>query len=192
MRKKIGILLMSLGTLLLIGAMFLLLWNQNESRKAEENVKAVLHQIVEEADGNTHTENLYDEQMPEKHIDGYDYIGYLTIPSLGIQLPVMSEWDYSRLRIAPCRYYGSIVTDNLVIAAHNYTSHFGKLRDVKIGEMVTFTNMNGNTIKYEVAEVNVFEATAVEDMTNGEFDLRLFTCTYGGKSRLTIGCLRTK
>lgn len=195
MRKIIGILLMSLGTLLLAGAMFLLLWNQNENKKAEKTAGKVLIRIIEEAEQEdiiAESENLYEEQMPEKVVDGYGYIGYLTIPSLGIQLPVMSEWDYGRLRITPCRYYGSTVTDDLVIAAHNYASHFGKLGDINIGDVVSFTNMEGNTITYEVAEVNVLESTAVETMTDGEFDLRLFTCTYGGRTRLTVGCLRTK
>lgn len=186
---------MSLGTLLLAGAMFLLLWNQNENKKAEKTAGKVLIRIIEEAEQEdiiAESENLYEEQMPEKVVDGYGYIGYLTIPSLGIQLPVMSEWDYGRLRITPCRYYGSTVTDDLVIAAHNYASHFGKLGDINIGDVVSFTNMEGNTITYEVAEVNVLEPTAVETMTDGEFDLRLFTCTYGGRTRLTVGCLRTK
>lgn len=181
---------MSLGTLLLVGAVSLLLWNQSENRKAEERSEKSLYQIVEKTENVEKEENgnPYEESMPEKEIDGYKYIGYLTIPALNIQLPVMSEWDYAKLRIAPCRYYGSTVTDDLVIAAHNYKSHFGRTGELSVGDKVAFTNMNGITKEYEVMEVNVLKPTDVESMTNGEFDLRLFTCTYGGKSRLTIGC----
>lgn len=58
--------------------------------------------------------------MPTQEIDGQDYIGTLVIESLGLSLPIISEWSYPRLRIAPCRYAGSAYLDNMVIAAHNY------------------------------------------------------------------------
>ena len=36
----------------------------------------------------------------------------------------------------------------------------------------------------------VVSFTAVEEMTAGEYDLTLFTCTYGGQSRVTVRCDR--
>ena len=193
MRNKIGMIFMSLGTLLLAGAVSLLFWNQNENRKADEASQEILHRIVEEAEIEENVEKtLYEETMPEKVIDGYGYIGYLTVPSLGLELPIMSDWSYAKLRIAPCRYSGSTVTDDLVIAAHNYASHFGRLKELKTGESVLFTDMNGKARVYETVEINIMEPTDVEEMTSGEFAISLFTCTYGGKSRLTIRCIERK
>lgn len=184
---------MSLGTLLLAGAVFLLFWNQNENRKANEAAQEILQRIVEEIQiEETVMTNPYEENMPEKVIDGYGYIGYLTMPSMGIKLPVMSDWSYAKLRMAPCRYSGSTVTDNLVIAAHNYTSHFGRLKELKMGECILFTDMTGKIREYEVAEFHVIEPTDVEEMIDGKFELSLFTCTYGGQSRLTIRCIEVK
>lgn len=62
-----------------------------------------------------------DMEMPTLEIDGHDYIGTLEIPALELSLPVLSEWSYPNLKIAPCRYTGSAYRDSLVIAAHNYT-----------------------------------------------------------------------
>ena len=53
-----------------------------------------------------------------------------------------------------------------------------------------FTDADGNVHCYAVAAVDVLDPTAVEEMTAGEFDLTLFTCTYGGKSRVTVFCDR--
>ena len=39
-----------------------------------------------------------DPNMPTVEIDGY-----LSVPSVGLELPVMAEWDYDRLKTAPCR-----------------------------------------------------------------------------------------
>ena len=122
----------------------------------------------------------------------YMYIGYLSIPALGLELPVMSEWDYNRLNIAPCRYSGSTKTDDLVIAAHNFAQHFGGLSGLTGGEQVIFVDMDNVVSTYTVVAVEILAPTAVEEMTNGEYDLSLYTCTYGGRSRVTVRCDRTE
>lgn len=181
---------MSLGTLLLAGAVFLFFWNQNEDRKANEASQEIIYKIVEEIEKKE--TSLYEQTMPEKVIDGNGYIGCLIIPSIGLELPVMSEWDYAKLRVAPCKYDGAATTEDLVIAAHNYKSHFGKLKELNLGEVVKFMDMNGKIYQYEVAEVNVLEPTDIDEMTNSEYPLSLFTCTYGGQSRLTVRCIEIK
>ena len=49
-------------------------------------------------------------EMPVEEIEGNGYIGLLEIPALGLSLPVMSEWSYPNLKLAPCRYSGSAYT----------------------------------------------------------------------------------
>ena len=129
--------------------------------------------------------------MPTVSFDGNDYIGRVDIPSLGLSLPVISEWSYPRLKIAPCRYTGSAYLDNLIIAAHNYSSHFGNLNRLNNGDTVTFTDVDGNQFTYAVSRIEDLPGTAIEEMQAGEWDLTLFTCTLGGRSRITVRCERT-
>lgn len=140
---------------------------------------------------NGNQDDFYIPSVPERNIDGNTYIGYLTIPALNLELPVMSKWNYKRLRIAPCRYTGSVQTDDLVIAAHNYARHFGSLSKLSEGDEVYFTDADGVLSIYEVVLVETLGPTDVIDMIDGEYDLTLFTCTYGGKSRVTVRCERT-
>ena len=56
---------------------------------------------------------------------------------------------------------------------------------------LSFTDMDGTVTHYRVAAMDILEPTAVDVVTSGEFDLTLFTCTYGGKSRVTIRCDET-
>lgn len=126
--------------------------------------------------------------MPEETIDGRNYIGVLDIPALELSLPIISEWSYDALQIAPCRYSGSAYLDNLVIAGHNYRSHFASLPQLQPGDSVTFTDMDGNVFSYEVSSLETLSPYAVSDMTSGDWDLTLFTCTVGGQSRLAIRC----
>lgn len=196
MRNKIGTFCMVMGTVLVLAALSLYVGNQREAEQAERAVDEImpqLHELLEIPALEIPTSgipNPFDPAMTEVEIDGYYYIGYLSVPSLGLELSVMSEWDYTRLKIAPCRYAGSTKTDDLVIAAHNYARHFGTLTQLSVGDTVLFTDMDNVVSRYEVAELETLEPTAIESMTAGEYDLTLFTCTYGGKSRVTVRCDR--
>ena len=125
-------------------------------------------------------------EMPVIEIDGYDYIGVLQIPSLDLTLPVISDWSYPALQIAPCRYEGSAYDGGMVIAGHNFDSHFGKLSQLESGDEIKFIDLSGNTFTYAVAETEVLEATAIEEMVTGNWDLTLFTCTLSGQTRFTV------
>ncbi|MCI9113126.1 MAG: sortase [Oscillibacter sp.] len=129
-------------------------------------------------------------EMPTVEIDGYDYIGYLDIPSLELSLPVMSEWSYPQLKIAPCRYAGSVYLDDMILAAHNYDRHFGRLKNLEGGELVRFTDVDGNVFDFSVTELELLWPEQTEEMLSGEWDLTLFTCTLGGRQRVTVRCDR--
>lgn len=130
-------------------------------------------------------------QMTEVEMDGFAYIGYLHIPALELELPVMSSWSDVQLKIAPCRYSGSVRSADLVILAHNYAAHFGRIKELSETDTVFFTDMDGITYSYAVAAKDILAPTAVEEMTAGTYDLVLFTCTVGGTSRVTVCCNRT-
>ena len=209
MKNKAGIVCMLLGTALIFGALFLFLHNENEDAQAESTRLQLMPQLVEIIEENAQ-ENpeppTYEQPigtpieyldpsafvMTEVKINGYSYIGYLSIPKLGLELPVMSTWSYAKLNIAPCRYTGSIRGEDLVIMAHNYSSHFGKLSRTELGDQVQFTDVDGNVVVYEIVGKDVLMPTAVEEMIAGDFDLTLFTCTYGGKNRVTVYCDRVQ
>ena len=128
-------------------------------------------------------------EMPETVVDGVAYIGILDLPTIEKTLPVISRWSYPNMKIAPCRYYGSAYLHNLVISGHDYVQHFGRLGSLSIGDEVTFTDVKNNVFKYEVTEVEILDGDAVEQMTTGDdWDMTLFTCTIGGRSRITVRC----
>ena len=127
-------------------------------------------------------------EMPVTEVDGRYYIGYLSIPSLELELPVMTDWSYPDLRVAPCRYSGSVYSKDIVIAGHNYERHFGRLDRLTVGSEVRFTDADGNIFVYVIERMDVLAPTAVMEMTSGEWDLTLFTCTYGGTNREAVRC----
>ena len=132
-----------------------------------------------------------DMEMPTVEIDGVEYIGTLTIPALGLELPIVSAWSDALLDLAPCRYTGSAYLGDLIIAGHNYRGHFGSLYRLAPGDEVQFTDAAGNMFSYGVSEIQELPGTALEEMEAGDWDLTLFTCTLSRTSRVTICCQRT-
>lgn len=129
--------------------------------------------------------------MPVQTVDGLDYIGILEIPALELTLPIISRWSDDNAKSAPCRYAGSAYTNDMVIAGHNYRSHFANLKSVPEGSSVYFTDMDSNRFEYKLVLVETLHATDVEEMLSGGWDLSLFTCTMSGQYRATIRCERT-
>ena len=197
MKKIISRILIVIGILLLIGALSLYLYNKHDadraataSTEAEEKLESAMLSaasseyeltVEEDESGNAYSVVSLD-------VDGDSYIGVLSIPSYGLELPVLSEWSYAGLKNSPARYTGSASAGNLVICAHNYERHFGNIQNLSVGSEITFTDVTGNVYEYEVAEVLTLQPTAISEMITGDWDLTLFTCTKSGQARVTVRC----
>lgn len=201
--QKRGIIFTGVGLLLLTAALFLTgynIWDGRRAGRSAQEANAELQQMIlnymvseEKTDDVIEQETVPAEKrkLSAMEIDGNLYIGVLEIPSLGISLPVMKEWDYEKLKIAPCRYSGSYYTDDLVIAGHNYPTHFSPIKWVEPGSEVLFTTTQGEVFRYTVDWVETMEPTEIERMVSGDgWDLTLFTCTTGGAARCAVRCIK--
>lgn len=218
MRKWLARLCTLLGLLLLLTSAGLALHNIKEDQRSSAACAEVMEQIMairqekqegkipsaapepETTEASRETEetgepeelpeipDIYDPTMTEVMIYGYPYIGYLSVPDLELALPIISEWSYPRFQIAPCRVSGTVLEKNLVLGAHNYPSHFGRLSQLSRGADIYFTDMDDNAYHYQVADIEILQPNDIDLLTAGEYPLTLFTCTYGGKTRVTIRC----
>ncbi|MBR2949899.1 MAG: sortase [Lachnospiraceae bacterium] len=197
MSEEKGNLLIKLALILILLALLLMFnnwWEDFSAGNASHTVISDMQSALEtqEAENEQETESKETRplQMQEAIIDGYAYIGYLNIPALGLELPVLSEWSEAGLKIAPARHFGAAATDDLVIAAHNYRRHFGALGTLKDGDEVTFTEMDGYVNHYVVRKVVTIKGTDLQEVMYNPYDLVLYTCTTGGKKRLAAYCER--
>lgn len=131
-----------------------------------------------------------DMEMPVTTLDGHEYIGILNIPSQEITLPIMSEWSYAKLSIAPCRYRGSVYSGDIILAGHSSNGHFLSIKKLIIGDEVRFTDVDGNVFIYSVIKIEVIGENDVGAMLAGadEWDLSMFTCSHNSRKRTTIRC----
>lgn len=103
----------------------------------------------------------------------------------------MSHWSPDGLKIAPGRYKGSVYKRNIIIAGHNYRSHFSRLKTLDIGSKIWFIDVEGNRFEYKVSDIEIIKGTDVKQMEKGKWDMTLFTCTYGGQNRMALRCTIT-
>ena len=190
MGKEFGFCCIALGICCLLASAGLILHNHAEEENAGHAAMSILQEVRENIPDPTGTEFPGETlpQMPAAQVSGYDCIGILSIPVLELELPVLADWSYAKLKVAPCHYFGSCYEMNFVIAAHNYQSHFGRLPQLQPEDIVLFTDLRGTTYCYEVVLLETLPGHATEEMITSGFDLSLYTCTPGGASRVTVRC----
>lgn len=183
-----------IGVLLILVSLVITGFNKYEDLNAGKQAQAVLDVFKNEVVTQNHVvDNLITNEVKEMktiNINGDEFIGTIKIPSINLELPVMSEYTYSKLKKAPCRYYGNLFTNDLIICAHAYETFFANLVNLKQNDLIIFTDVDGNNYVYEVLEIEVLKSTDVDKMINSDFDLTLYTCTYDNTGRVTVRCNR--
>ena len=195
-----GKILTGVGLLLIAAALLLTVYNIRESDRAgseSEEMVVRMESLTADLPERLETEKkeLVPEyvknpemEMPTVEVNGQECVGMIEIPALGLKLPVISECSYAKLKKAPCRYSGSAYLKNMIIAGHNYRTHFSGIKRLNPGDSVVFTDADGNVFSYEVAEIETVGGYDIEKMEAGDWDLTLFTCTNKGKARAAVRC----
>lgn len=206
MKHHKGMCWILLGTMLLLAALSLVLYNRHTDRASGTQTQALLEQLREQivppeteaTEPSGLIQEYQTEQQPEPEttleVDGNTYLGVLEIPELGLELPVLASWSYPNLKLAPCRYAGTVAEGNLILAAHNYQTHFGTIESLNTGAVLLFTTCSGVTHRYEVVQSDLIDGKNTEAMEAGddEWDLTLFTCTLSGVNRVTVRAVESE
>ena len=189
-RRNKDLLLVALGLIMAAAGLFLQLTEVQQEQLAGENAALLLEAVSQQLPA-APAEPLPDEE-PEVEpqsltVMGYDVLGTLRIPSVDIDLPVLNEWNYDLLTVAPCRYSGSIETGDLVILGHSYRTHLRPLRQVQMGDSVELTDAAGTVHRYVVAETEILRGSDGSLLPSG-YPLTIFTCTADSKHRFLARC----
>lgn len=195
-RQKEGWLLVLLGLSMVIASLLLHTTQEKRDTMAGENAAILLQQLQLNRMSIPDSVAALQETvatpstmvMAEKDYLGYSMIGTLRIVALGMELPVLSDWSYELLDVAPCRYSGSLPGKDLIIMGHNYKSHFTPLHHITLGTEVEFEDVNGVVTKFTVAQTEILHENHVDKLYS-EHPLILFTCTAGGQNRFVVRCV---
>lgn len=198
MKSKAGIFLMLAGGAAIIFSLIIIAVNirlDSQGKKNSENVLNILESEIssysEDENNITYTYGNGLKKSKTISVDNNYYSGIIDIPEIGIKLPVMSEWNYDNLNISPCLFYNDEKNNRKIIAGHNYSSHFGKLKQLKQGDYIIFTNAENKRVIYKVLQTEILGSTDTDKMLGGDdWNLTLFTCSLSGYERVTVRCIQ--
>ena len=212
-KNKIGIILV---LMLFIGVCGLLYpsvsqyWNTKTQTRAVENYREILESLKPEdfeaylqaaEEYNTKLSELSSPLFDYRSVRGYNSLlnisgngimGYVSIPKLGVELPLYHGVSEEVLNVACGHLEGTSLpvggeNTHCVISAHRGLPHaklFTELDRMEVGDVFTITVMN-KTITYQVDQIKVIDPGEIDDVqiVEGEDLCTLLTCTpYGVNS----------
>ncbi len=157
--------------------------------KNEDKLSAVVAQIE---NINTDTSEINEENKQELiKVDGYDVEGIIEIPKIDIKYPIVSTTSDEAMKVAITKFWGTKINDigNYTMAGHNYKNGtmFGKTKYLEIGDRIKMTDLQLNTVEYEVFKIYTIDpddVTCIESVEPNTREITLITCTNGHKNRL--------
>lgn len=125
----------------------------------------------------------------------YEAIGYVRIPKIGVDYPILEKSTVDLLKVSICKFHGANPNEvgNLCIAGHNYRNNkfFSKVPTLEIGDIVEIEDLSKKTIQYEVYDIHTVDPSDKSDTTqytNGRKEVTLITCTNDSKQRYIVKC----
>lgn len=157
--------------------------------KNEDKLSAVVAQIESI---NTDKSQSNEENKQELiKVDGYDVEGIIEIPKINIKYPIVSITSDEAMKVAITKFWGTNINDigNYTMAGHNYKNGtmFGKTKYLEIGDKIKMTDLNLNTVEYEIFKIYTIDpddVTCIESVDPNTREITLITCTNGHKNRL--------
>ena len=138
----------------------------------------------EESEGASEPAGGWVPQLPS-----YSTIGILSIPKLGVRLPVIGESSDELLKISCCRISGTVdgKPNRLVLVGHNINSHFKGLDTFAPGDQVAFTTRDGVTYFYSAVEITgLHKSQGADVLAAVGWDLTLITCKTDNTMRTVV------
>lgn len=182
------------GVLSILSSIGVMSYNHWDDYRAEQiaalTTQMLYDQLQTESIIEEYEETYIEDDIQLIEIEGEFYIGILNIPSLELELPINNEWSEKKLTESACRYSGDF-SNSMVICAHNYKTHFGRISNLQIGDKLSITDAKGEEHWYVVETSIILKGTDTDVMVNNPYDLTLFTCTLDGLSRLTVRCSKS-
>ena len=113
-----------------------------------------------------------------------------------INIPILNTWSDELLKISPCYFHGSKPNEigNFCIVGHNYRNEkfFSKVPKLVNGDLIEITDLSGKTLNYYVYDKFIVDpddessTDCTTQLTNGNTEITIITCTNDGENRVIV------
>ena len=169
----IGILMMIIGGVIIISAVFIRYEVNKEQKIMMEDFKKNIEKVNEQLSSN--------ESMDV--VDKKGTIGIISIPKIQLNVALSEGVDADVLKYAVGHFTGTPMPGskgNFCVAGHRsytYNQYFNRLDELAIGDKIIVTTM-ASEFTYEVYEIKVVEPEEISVLDNTkDSEITLVTCT---------------
>ena len=164
----------TLGAVLLVAAAILSLWWQWDIRASEERMQSYVQTIrtLIPEPRSALAQARGDNAMAVLSLDGTDFIGLLELPRYGAALAIGADWGAASRH--PCRFGGSVYDGTMQIGGTTQKGQFDFYREISAGDIVCFTDMEGNRYSYTVTDIRYEKHADQTALQRKEASLTLF------------------
>ena len=156
--------------------------------------KYIGNQVNEEKNAQIIEEIKQHEEMTEPiKFDNNSVIGIINIPKTELEYPILDTTTKDNMKTSITRFSGGNVNEigNLALAGHNNYdgTMFGRNDELVAGDKIYLTDLQKNTVEYEIRSIFVTDPNDVSILETKEEETRevtLITCENGNKARLII------
>ena len=180
---NIFIILLALAAIIVLGV---IIYRYSQYQANSNAAVEVVAQIEKEFEEVSET-----DQKVEAEYKGYKVVGIIEIPKINIKYPILNQTNDDAMQYSITKFSGGDVNSigNFVVAGHNYLdgSMFGKVKQLEIGDEIKLTDLNNNTITYEIFDiysVDPNDTSILESVDENSREVTLITCTKGHVERL--------
>ena len=175
--------------------------NLYSSQKANEESKNNRENETESENHSNENSEVAAEGTSQRHMGTYtasngrtySTVGSISIPSINVNYPILSETTDTLLKVSVCKFWGCDPNEvgNLCIAGHNYRNKkfFSKAINLVVGDIIEITDLNDETLQYSVYDkytVDPNDVSCTSQLTNGKKIVTLITCTNDSQQRVVI------
>ena len=201
-KKALDIFIIIVGLIILITIILIAIKyggnkiNEQKMTNLVEQIKAtnlIEEQTKPEEQVEMPNESSNIETITEIQIDGYTVLGIIRIPTIGLEYPILNQTTNKAMKKSITKFWGPNVNEigNLSLAGHNNKdgTMFGKVKKMKIGDIIEIEDLYKNTVKYKVFDMYVTDpndVSCVESIQPDAKEVTLITCTNGNKNRLIV------
>ena len=143
--------------------------------------------------------NVDDASSSYSFLELGEMVGTINIPKINVEYPIIDgetdsvEETEALLKISPTKFWGPEPNEvgNFCIVGHNYRNSrfFSKVPTLENGDIIKITDLAGQTINYRVYnkyEVDPTDVSCTTQLTNGNKEITLITCTNDSKMRVIV------
>lgn len=146
---------------------------QNNAVKKAEEITSAIHDVLPDITISV-PQKISNLQMPVMEIDRQNFVGLIEASGYSKELPIYSSWSENKISSYPCRFSGSVYSNDLIICGSSNAGQFDFMKTISLNYFIYITDFYGYKYKYSVSDIQTTKDVSAQNLNSFNADLLLF------------------